>query len=152
MQPSTFTGDYWPKCSIFAIFDGHGGAGCADFLRDNLHQFVIRNQNFPKNPKEAILKGFENAEKDYINNYALDKSGEVLDRSGSCAIMIFIIGKKYIFYYITDDICYTANVGDSRGVMSKNNGRNIEVLTKDHKPNHKDEETRITQAGGKIYQ
>jgi protein phosphatase 2C family protein 2/3 len=24
----------WPECSFFAIYDGHGGAKCADFLRD----------------------------------------------------------------------------------------------------------------------
>lgn len=24
----------WPRCSFFAIYDGHGGATCADFLRD----------------------------------------------------------------------------------------------------------------------
>jgi serine/threonine protein phosphatase PrpC len=30
----------WPKCAFFGVFDGHGGASCADFLRDNLHQFV----------------------------------------------------------------------------------------------------------------
>lgn len=32
--------EYWPKCSYFAIYDGHGGSACADFLRDNLHLFV----------------------------------------------------------------------------------------------------------------
>ena len=37
-------------------------------------------------------KIFENAEKDFITNYALDKNQEVIDRSGSCAIMAFIIG------------------------------------------------------------
>ena len=31
----------WPVCSFFGIYDGHGGTSCADFLRDNLHQFVI---------------------------------------------------------------------------------------------------------------
>lgn len=25
------------RISYFAIFDGHGGQGCSDFLRDNLH-------------------------------------------------------------------------------------------------------------------
>ena len=24
----------WPRCSYFAIYDGHGGQNCADFLRD----------------------------------------------------------------------------------------------------------------------
>jgi protein phosphatase PTC2/3 len=27
----------WPKCSFFAIYDGHGGSVCADFLKDYLH-------------------------------------------------------------------------------------------------------------------
>jgi len=27
----------WPKCSFFAIYDGHGGSLCADYLKDNLH-------------------------------------------------------------------------------------------------------------------
>lgn len=33
--------DAWPKCSFFGVYDGHGGVSCADFLRDNLHQFVF---------------------------------------------------------------------------------------------------------------
>lgn len=31
----------WPKCSFFAIYDGHGGSSCADYLKDNLHQIII---------------------------------------------------------------------------------------------------------------
>ena len=30
----------WPSCSLFALFDGHGGSKCADFLRNNLHYYV----------------------------------------------------------------------------------------------------------------
>ena len=37
----------WPQICFFGVFDGHGGASCADYLRDNLHNFVIQNQNFP---------------------------------------------------------------------------------------------------------
>ena len=32
----------WPKCSYFAVFDGHGGSLCSDFLKDNMHKFVIQ--------------------------------------------------------------------------------------------------------------
>jgi len=32
--------EYWPNCSMFGVFDGHGGSKCAEFLRNNLHQFV----------------------------------------------------------------------------------------------------------------
>lgn len=40
VKPSTFKGSYWPTCSFFAVFDGHGGSKCADFLKDNLHNYV----------------------------------------------------------------------------------------------------------------
>lgn len=44
----------WPKCAFFGIYDGHGGSLCADFLRDNLHQFIVRDEHFPDRPKLAI--------------------------------------------------------------------------------------------------
>jgi protein phosphatase 2C family protein 2/3 len=56
----------WPKCSFFGIFDGHGGSLCADYLRDNLHHFIVRDENFPKNPRVAIKRGFEEAEKCFL--------------------------------------------------------------------------------------
>ena len=38
----------WPECSFFAIYDGHGGEKCAEYLRDNLHKMVVYifNYNF----------------------------------------------------------------------------------------------------------
>ena len=44
-------------------------------------------------------------------NYNPD-TDEVLDKSGSCAIVILIIG----------DICFSANVGDSRALLSGQGG------------------------------
>ena len=41
---------------------------CSDYLRDNLHHFIIKDSQFPLNPKEAIKKGFQSAEKDFIMN------------------------------------------------------------------------------------
>jgi hypothetical protein len=92
VRPNTFKGNYWPKCSIFGIFDGHGGSACAEYLRDNLHHFVVKDPFFPDSPKQAIIRGFENAENEYINYYAIGKNGSVFDRSGSCAVVAFIIG------------------------------------------------------------
>jgi len=31
----------WPNCSFFAIYDGHGGHKCANFLKENLHSIVV---------------------------------------------------------------------------------------------------------------
>lgn len=66
----------------------------------------------------------------------------MLDRSGSCAIVIILV----------DDICYTANLGDSRAIMSCAGGKYLANLSHDHKPGCASEEQRITNAGGKIYQ
>lgn len=56
--PSNSNPDDWPSCSFFAVYDGHGGATCSDFLRDNLHRLIIRQNCFPKDPVRAIKLGF----------------------------------------------------------------------------------------------
>jgi protein phosphatase 2C family protein 2/3 len=71
MKPDNKECAVWPRCSFFGIFDGHGGSSCADFLRDRLHHFVVNESSFPSNPKEAILLGFEKAEAEWTNKYAL---------------------------------------------------------------------------------
>lgn len=42
-----------------------------------------------------------------------------------------------------DDICYIANVGDSRAIMSAHGGEYILNLSRDHKPNDELETKRI---------
>ena len=108
LRPTT-RGDseYWPRCSFFGIYDGHGGSACADFLRDNLHQFVIKEPSFPENPREALKTGFALAEKKFFE-LCHNEQG-IIDKSGSCAIVILIV----------EEMCYVANVGDSRALMSK---------------------------------
>jgi protein phosphatase 2C family protein 2/3 len=60
--PNRTSQEEWPKCSFFGVYDGHGGSGCADFLRDQLHQFIVREPCFPQDPYEALRSGFAHAE------------------------------------------------------------------------------------------
>lgn len=84
----------------------------------------------------------------------------ILDKSGSCAIVVLIVG----------DICYTANVGDSRAILSTCGSSSslysssmspvkqvfhaptVFALSRDHKPSDEQERKRIIEAGGQIYQ
>lgn len=67
-----------------------------------------------------------------VTNYGIS------DKSGSCAIVVLIVG----------DICYVANVGDSRAVLSGNKGKKVFPLSIDHKPSNEKEAHWIREAGG----
>lgn len=69
------------------------------------------------------------------------ETNEVYDKSGSCALVILIIG----------DLCFSINVGDSRALLSGNGGKEIYPLSRDHRPDDENERSRILEAGGKIY-
>ena len=69
------------------------------------------------------------------------QSKNEIERSGSCAIVVLVVG----------DACFVANVGDSRAVMSGDNGKKVYTLSRDHKPSDEEERTRIVAAGGKVY-
>ena len=66
----------------------------------------------------------------------------IVDRSGSCAIVILIVGET----------CYSANVGDSRAAISMNGGKVVMPLSRDHKPSDVNEYNRIIKGGGQVYQ
>ena len=138
-KPMDRQSEVWPKSSFFAVYDGHGGSACADFLRDNLHQFVTRSLSFPYNPQQALIEGFALAEKTFTD-YA--KSLTPVETSGSCAVVVLVVGET----------CYVANLGDSRAVMSGERGKKVYCLSKDHKPSDVEEKSRIEAAGGQVYQ
>ena len=125
----------WPNCSFFGLYDGHGGSRACDFLRDNLHKYIINDKYFPSNPQKAIANGFIYAEKLFFKNY------KGIDSSGSCAIVVVVIEKRV----------YIANVGDSRAILSSKNGSKFYALSRDHRPGDEKEYKRILDAGGKIY-
>lgn len=77
---------------------------------------------------------------DTVEKFSAGKNN-MLDKSGSCAIVALFV----------DELCFVANVGDSRAIMSCAGGRYAVSLSRDHKPNEKSEHLRILQAGGKIY-
>ena len=144
----------WPLISFFGIFDGHNGDHCAEFLRQNLLQYIYTNPNFPKNVEKSIKEAFLKADEDYLKNYSLIKDKNIINaninsnsnldyynHSGSCGLILIIVDTKI----------YIANVGDSRCIMSCQNGKIQKDVTRDHKPEFPYEKQRIYDNGGNIY-
>lgn len=113
------------KCSLFAVFDGHGGPKCADFLRDNFYKALIRGSSFPSNPKEALASACQEIEKSFLeiceksfgnftekversvssrsqvknveNETAQSfTSASQFHRSGSCANIVLVLGTLHV--------------------------------------------------------
>jgi protein phosphatase 2C family protein 2/3 len=130
----------WPKMSYFGIFDGHGGETCSEYLKNNFLNILVENKNFPFDIKTALVETFEKLEEEFYNQNK-NKPKEEIDNSGSCGLVAIL----------TENKIYIANIGDSRAIMSLNNGSKVKQLSTDHKPNNIKEFERIIKNGGKVY-
>ena len=127
--------------SYFSIFDGHSGNKCSEFLKKNFSGYLFNSPFFPKEPLKAIHESFRKAEHDFFRMVYDVNNKKLLDKSGSCALIMLII----------DNILYSINLGDSRALYSYNTGKCLLQITRDHKPNDETEKKRIENAGGSIY-
>ena len=107
----------------FSIYDGHGGTKCSQFLKDKLHEYFFES-DWRKDVPNALRKAFITADNEW------KKKG---DNSGSCALVIFVY----------KNICYAANLGDSRAILVSDQFNKCYQITKDHKPSNPDEQKRI---------
>ena len=139
-KPSSSKIKSWPKISYFAIFDGHGGEECSEFLKNNYLNYLIENKNFPFDIKISMIETCQIIEEDFFKQKCSDNLEES-DKSGSCALIAVIFDNKI----------YIANIGDSRAIMSMNGGVKIKQLTTDHKPENIKEYERAIKNGSKIY-
>ena len=134
-------------CSYFGLYDGHSGNSCADYLRDNLHHYVLENNYFVSDKEKALYEAINLAEKKFTKK-SYDKQQNLLsDESGSCLLSILID----INTNLQNKMQYVANVGDSRAIMSLHKGQYIKELTNDHKPSCVNEKQRIYSSGGKTF-
>jgi serine/threonine protein phosphatase PrpC len=142
-----------------AVFDGHGGDECSNYLVDALPRH-IRNQMLTE--KDALRQSIENGRgpRGLHTDTGEDATSEIMRRilktaylradkefispktapqSGSTGATVVLFGRRL----------FAANVGDSRVVLARKNGACLE-LTSDHKPSRQDEAARVRAAGGFI--
>ncbi|CAG8451464.1 6714_t:CDS:2 [Ambispora leptoticha] len=119
--------------SFFAVYDGHGGQNVAKYSGIHLHDRIAESEQFNKKKyPEAIKEGFLGTDEDLKKDpkYANDPSG--------CTAVIALV--------TPDNKIYVGNAGDSRAVLSVRG--EAKPMSEDHKPVNKEEQARITKAGG----
>ena len=132
---------------FLGVFDGHGGAGAADFAAE-----VIQH-NFTNELKRADRQSLSITE--VLTNTYHETDSQIamagVSRSSGCtAVCAYLHSDK------GKRILHIANVGDSRAILCRNicaasrSANNMEVLTRDHKPSDPHERSRIEAAGGDV--
>ena len=127
------------KFHLFSIFDGHNGDKCCNFLLNNFDKFLFSNKNLFEKPPKALKETYLQCEQNFLELYKPKNLLIPIEKSGSCALSILVIGKKV----------FSANAGDSRALYSEYGSKNIYQISYEHKPQN--ELTRIKKAGCKIY-
>lgn len=76
------------NCSLFAIYDGHGGPECCNFLKERMHSYLLTNLD-PKNYQSTLKRSCMEIDEEFLKK----ARGELgVDTSGSCALALIVVG------------------------------------------------------------
>ena len=137
-KPKLFSNPINDLISMFSVFDGHGSSECSQFLSEKLHTFVLDRLNYDCSKLESQIKTIYEDFDAFMKSKAKKPRGNF---SGSCACTILV----------TNRMIYGINSGDSRCIVSGNDGKVLLQLTDDQKPTKLEEYNRVVEAGGTIY-
>jgi len=127
------------KC--YAVIDGHGGTGCADFIHRNFLTKVLYFWNLfgsLEDVPDSLSTVLENTMFSIEEEFS-EYSKMTMDNSGACIVAAL---------YLNGWLCI-CNVGDSGAVFIDHQGKELK-LSEDHSHHNMRELTRILKAGGKI--
>lgn len=127
------------QVSVFGVFDGHGGRGCAEYISEHMTKFVYEElEKLILNPEKG-LSNYMNVVRDSFFKMDHDIPAEISVNCGSTALLATIIAKRYVII---------ANTGDSRCIMSLDG--EPKAMSFDHKTITMGERLRIENSGGYI--
>jgi len=124
--------------AYFAIYDGHGGRQCVDYVTQTLHENLLQElHKAPSNVPDAFIKAFNTTDRN------MQASG--INTSG-CTACCCLLQEENAFRAI-----YTAHLGDARAVICRG-GLAVRLTSmSDHKATDPTEAKRVIEAGGTIF-
>jgi len=135
------------NASLFAVFDGHGGAEVAKFCSKHFPPTLKANNNFIQgNYKAALEETFLKMDEMLLSSEGPNllrefrAEGDANNSFAGCTANVVLI---------VNNTLYVANAGDSRAVVYTNDNE-VVALSTDHKPDLETEKQRIHNAGGYV--
>jgi len=124
--------------AYFAIYDGHGGRQCVDYVTQMLHDNLLQEiQKAPANVPDAFIRAFNITDRNML------ASG--ITTSGCTACCCLLQEEK------ASRAIYTAHLGDARAVICRG-GLAVRLTSmSDHKATDPTETKRVIEAGGTIF-
>jgi serine/threonine protein phosphatase PrpC len=148
-QDSWFVLKFEGNYAIYGVFDGHGQKGhdVSQFVKENLPKLIVRDARFKTPEMPVMLKDTFKKCQGLISTADRMKKLSAQMSGTTCTVCIHDIAKNKITI---------AHVADSTAVLGKikdkgnNKATEAVQLTRDHKPNLKDERARIEKNGGRV--
>lgn len=154
LKPEAPNQDSWivlkmEEQSIYGVFDGHGQKGhdVSEFVKNNLPKLIIRDKRFKTDAtnddlKEMLIEAFKRMQSLVVTADRMKKLSAQMSGTTATVCVHNTLNKKITL----------AHAADSTAVLAEDKSGSIKglQLTRDHKPNLKDERARIEKAGGRV--
>lgn len=130
--------------AYFAIYDGHGGRQCVDYVTQTLHENLLTElQRLPNNAPDAFIRAFN------ITDRSMQAAG--INVSGCTACCCLLQEESQDNGASSSRSIYTAHLGDARAVICRG-GLAVRLTSmSDHKATDPTEAKRVIEAGGTIF-
>ena len=131
--------------TLLGVYDGHGGAEVSEFI-EKTFPALLQKATLARQARidTATRANIVEAVKEALEEAVLELDSLILDMCAEKDLRN--VGSTLTVVYLVGDQLFTANVGDSRSILS--HGDTCVALTIDHKPNLPEEEQRVRDAGG----
>lgn len=122
-----------PRCSYYALFDGHGGVEAAIYSVAHLAYYLRNSISYPDDPENAITDAFARTDQAIISKYDVSITTGVLFFSFrpliNSPLQSFKSGTTALvaLHFLEDKMMHVAWVGDSQALLVKN-GEAVQIV------------------------